>query len=73
MVESCVWCILASERQLPDLVEKLFTPLFSTKADGMGMGLNICRSIVELHGGRIWSEPANPGCTFRFSIPQVRP
>ena len=54
----------------PDLVEKLFTPLFSTKADGMGMGLNICRSIIEFHHGRLWVEN-NPdgGSIFVITLP----
>ena len=54
----------------PEIEEKLFTPLFSTKADGMGMGLNICRSIIEFHHGRLWVE-SNPegGSIFVMTLP----
>ena len=50
--------------------ERLFTPFFSTKPNGMGMGLNICRSIIEFHKGRLWVE-ANPegGTIFVFTLP----
>jgi signal transduction histidine kinase len=53
--------------------EKLFTPFFSTKPAGMGMGLNICRSIIEFHHGRLWVE-ANPegGSIFVITLP-VKP
>ena len=54
----------------PDVQEKLFTPFLSTKPEGMGMGLNICRSIIEFHHGRLWVE-ANPegGSIFIITLP----
>ena len=54
----------------PELKDKLFTPFFSTKPEGMGMGLNICRSIIEFHRGRLWVED-NPdgGTIFIIALP----
>jgi two-component system sensor kinase FixL len=51
------------------MIGELFRPFVSTKRDGMSLGLLICRSIIEAHGGRLWSEP-NPGggTIFRFSL-----
>ena len=53
--------------------EKLFQPFYSTKQDGMGLGLAICRTVIESHGGRLWSEP-NPlgGTCFSFRLPCVQ-
>jgi signal transduction histidine kinase len=54
----------------PAVGERIFDPLFTTKPDGMGMGLAICRSIIDAHGGRIWAEPRVPhGAVFRFILP----
>ena len=54
----------------PSNVDRVFKPLFTTKAHGMGMGLSICRSIIEAHGGRIWaSVAATRGSIFQFELP----
>lgn len=50
--------------------EKIFTPFFTTKSEGMGIGLAICRSIIEFHQGRLWVEPRREGgSVFRFTVP----
>jgi signal transduction histidine kinase len=50
-------------------VDRVFNPLFTTKSDGMGMGLSICRAIIEAHEGRLWVGPNTPrGAVFRFSL-----
>jgi two-component system sensor kinase FixL len=52
--------------------EQLFQPFFSTKTSGMGVGLSICRSIIEAHGGKIWSEPSTMGgAALKFTLPEV--
>jgi signal transduction histidine kinase len=54
----------------PDRAEQVFEAFYTTKAEGIGIGLSISRSIVEAHGGRLWATPNDPhGAVFRFSLP----
>ncbi len=54
----------------PEVAERLFTPLFTTKAEGMGLGLSLCRTVIEQHGGALSFEPHPAGGTiFRFTLP----
>jgi signal transduction histidine kinase len=54
----------------PATADRIFESFFTTKPSGMGMGLSICRSIIEAHGGRFWASPNTPhGAVFQFTLP----
>ncbi|MEY2735158.1 MAG: Sensor protein FixL, partial [Pseudomonadota bacterium] len=58
----------------PAVAEQLFTPFFTTKAEGMGLGLSLCRTVIEQHGGHLEHQPNTPaGTVFRFTLPTSRP
>ena len=50
--------------------ERIFESFYTTKAGGVGIGLSICRSIIDAHGGRLWADARQPrGAVFRFTLP----
>jgi signal transduction histidine kinase len=54
----------------PATVDRIFEPFYSTKEGGVGIGLSICRSIIEAHEGKIWARQNNaPGSAFQFTLP----
>ena len=56
----------------PDRLERVFDAFYTTKSKGVGMGLSICRSIIEAHGGRLWADANEPrGAVFQFTVPSV--
>jgi signal transduction histidine kinase len=57
----------------PESQHRLFDSFYTTKSDGLGMGLSICRSIIEAHGGRVWATANLPqGAAFQFTLPPWR-
>jgi two-component system sensor kinase FixL len=67
--EHVVVTVRDSGRGVPlDMIERIFEPFYSGKAQGMGLGLAVSRSIVESHGGRLWAEPGDTG-VFHFRLP----
>jgi hypothetical protein len=69
---SFAWAARAAEGE--QAAERLSDAFYTTKHDGMGIGLPLCRSIIEGHRGRFWATPNDgPGATFSFSIPSGVP
>ena len=57
----------------PTNINRLFDPFYTTKPEGIGMGLAICNSIIEAHGGRLWAGANEPrGAVFQFTLPSER-
>jgi signal transduction histidine kinase len=56
----------------PEHLERVFKAFYTTKSSGVGMGLSVCRSIIDAHGGRLWAEANEPrGAAFQFTLPSA--
>jgi signal transduction histidine kinase len=56
----------------PENIDRVFEAFYTTKTSGVGMGLSICRSIIDAHGGRLWAEATEPhAAIFQFTLPGV--
>jgi signal transduction histidine kinase len=56
----------------PAALDRVFEAFYTTKPGGLGMGLSICRSIIEAHGGRLWASANMPhGASFQFALPAI--
>jgi len=54
----------------PETISRVFDPFYTTKSSGLGIGLSICRSIIEAHEGQLWAAAAEPkGAVFAFTLP----
>jgi signal transduction histidine kinase len=63
-------CLFPGPRIVPDKVKQVFEPFFTSKAQGMGIGLSIARTIIEAHSGRIWADnQTTGGAVFHISLP----
>jgi signal transduction histidine kinase len=71
LILAVVVSVVDSGRGLQEAnVDRLFEPFYTTKSNGMGMGLAICRSIISAHKGRLWATPNVPrGAVFQFTLP----
>ena len=56
----------------PDVAQRLFTPFFTTRSEGMGLGLSLCRTVVEQHGGALDFDTGSGGTRFRFTLRSAR-
>jgi signal transduction histidine kinase len=57
----------------PQNMERVFEAFYTTKPEGLGMGLAICRSIIEAHGGQLWASANKPrGAVFQFTLPSAQ-
>ena len=56
----------------PEHLDRVFEAFYTTKSSGVGVGLAICRSVIEAHGGRLWAEAKEPrGAVFQFTLPDT--